>query len=144
MIREKVLRFALFRGTSERKKVLILLLSDFFVLCKRPRQLTDRGRQTFLCAHFTKNGHNYSMFQIKISQRRATNFSRFLNWNERSEKKWKLKDRKIIGTIFKVNQNQITSKFHDLNHSSRAVRGCFLGLRIFNVFFFAFEHENKN
>lgn len=46
-----------------------------------------------------------------------TQFHSFLFSNR--EEKYKLKDGKIIGTIFKVNQNQITSKFHNSNHSTR-------------------------
>lgn len=32
-------------------------------------QAVQRDETTFLSAHFTKNGHNYSMFQIKIASK---------------------------------------------------------------------------
>lgn len=41
------------------KNLLILFISRLRM------KYTRKETQTFQCAHFTKNGHNYSMFQIK-------------------------------------------------------------------------------
>lgn len=70
------------------------------VLCKR---LPARGDiETFFCAHFTKNGHNYSSI-LKSNLQHKNPQPRWMRGT-------------IIGTISKVNQNQITSKFSNLNH----------------------------
>lgn len=103
------------------KTILIRFLSDsmcFFFVADAVMQAAVNGdMETFHCAHFTKNGHNYSMFQIKFPAK--ANFFVCRRWDtlNSSNERRKNETREIIGTIFKVNQNQITSKFRNLNHS---------------------------
>lgn len=95
--------------------------------------------ETFLCAHFTKNGHNYSMLQIKISGRSKQKKEIFhLSELKRSNAN-ETANKKIIGTIFKLNQNQITSKFRNLNHS-RVARFGFCDLEFLMFIFFVVEN----
>jgi hypothetical protein len=68
--------------SREQQTILILLLSDSF-LCRvmqvsGTEQVGAGDIETFRCAHFTKNGHNYSMLQIKFSGRKPSPLFAFL------------------------------------------------------------------
>lgn len=68
---------------------------------------------------FYVSNQNHDENEIKSQQQKNKIMKKksFWNWKTCNRKCKKWKGEKIIGTIFKVNQNQITSKFLNLNHS---------------------------
>lgn len=133
---------------KQKKRVLILLLSDFlFVLCKRSRQKGEKPRHSFahtspkmvtiiLCFK-SKSFNAENQFQSMLD----VIYFFALRRNRKKNTIWKT--RKIIGTIFKVNQNQITSKFHNSHpHSLIAVR-FFCDLEFLMFLFFVCENNKS-
>lgn len=104
--------FSVFRGRAKEKKILILLLSES-CLCYASDRSGDEENIPLRTLH--QKWSQLFYVQIKIIGKK-----RFFTFRIASTAAGNDGKSKIIGTLFKVHQNQITSKFPNLNQNSTA------------------------